>query len=66
MNVLSKNAGRGKQMELVKVARIGNKRKWIKGKKLKKKGQHMMVSAMKMSKRRKRRAHMKIKRRRKA
>lgn len=48
------------------MARIGNKRLFRKGKKLKKKGQHLMVKAMRVSKRRKRRAHMKIKRRRKA
>lgn len=47
------------------MAKIANKRKYLKGKKLKKKGQHMMVSAMRTSKRSKRRKHAKITRRRK-
>ena len=42
------------------------KKRFIKGKKLKKKGQHIMVSAMPINKRRKKIAHRKIKRRKKA
>lgn len=45
--------------------KIVNKRKYVRGAKLKKKGQHMMVSAMGVSKYKKRRAHNKIKYRRK-
>lgn len=47
------------------MARIVNRRKFTKGKKLKKKGQHMMVDAMALPKWKKKKAHRKIKARKK-
>lgn len=44
--------------------RIVNRRKFVKGAKLKKKGKHLMVAAVAISRRAKRRAHRKISRRR--